>query len=782
MANDILKYTSKDYKSISSDLIDAIPALTDTWTSREDGDPGIVLIKEMSAIGDMLSYNLDKQVLEFYGPTVTQRKNAAKLFELIGYNMHWYRSAMTTVTMTYTPRGFGYMDVLRRASLADDSSIDDIYYEYRLNYSDDYYISVGDHSGCVQIPPVSSLPEWLSEFSYIDVSGEGKWCGTPREAAEHQKDFEQIKNTDAFKNNARTFRDYSKDIYVACCNDSSNLLNLHTYIEDSQKQLDIHPDDYSGLSYSIIPSISSRYVDDSGNYLPTIRLKPFEPTQVKAIQGNLKSITLSATQLQNNKYYLPESELDEENIFVSYKTDATNRLQNSSIFLQRTDNLLTETYISESSKEIDGYESSNGLYVYFQFRVDDFDYPYIELSSYWNTVIPETAQFTIYYFKTSGKYGNITKNFLKRYGQYGSTTLSIENFDTNTSQYDNNGYLLSYCGKNPETAREGYINSLNYVTTFNSLVTIFDFERFTTRLEGMTNSLAVDKQRMIDLNKKIYYECKSYDIDKLKSILGKVNDDDTVETLIKKLYEIRKVVQIDPNNINPTVFPSDIQSESSIDFTDSEFKSYTLNMYPVYGSFRVTDDAGNSVAEFITQRDSDSRSLPYTLYGLLVDRDADASKVWTYIDREYADVHIASVEPKPTYARVFDWYCCGIIHLTKSVSMADAENILSNVKRHLADVFSARNVKFGIKITQMEVIQAVMEADPRIRYFDAGIGDKKVIVYNAQLGESASDFFNIDAYFNPESIMRYVQNTDSSNNLLIIDSSYIQTSSNYIQG
>jgi hypothetical protein len=383
MANDILKYTSKDYKSISSDLIDAIPALTDTWTSREDGDPGIVLIKEMSAIGDMLSYNLDKQVLEFYGPTVTQRKNAAKLFELIGYNMHWYRSAMTTVTMTYTPRGLGYMDVLRRASLADDSSIDDIYYEYRLNYSDDYYISmIGDlHYGCVQIPPVSSLPSWLSEFSYIDVSGEG--CNKPSDTT----DFEKIKNTEAFKDNARTFRGYSKTIYTACCNDSSNLLNLHTYIEDSQRQLDIHPDDYSGLSYSIIPSISSRYVDDSGNYLPTIRLKPFEPTQVKAIQGNLKSITFSATQLQNNKYYLPESELDEENIFVSYKTDTTNSLQNSSIFLQRTDNLLTETYISDSSKEIEDYESSNGLYVYFQFRVDDFDYPYIELSSYWNTVI-----------------------------------------------------------------------------------------------------------------------------------------------------------------------------------------------------------------------------------------------------------------------------------------------------------------------------------------------------------------------------------------------------------
>jgi hypothetical protein len=56
LANEFLNYTSKDYNSIFKDAVDAIPTLTDTWTSTEDGDPGIVLIKLMSALGDMLSY------------------------------------------------------------------------------------------------------------------------------------------------------------------------------------------------------------------------------------------------------------------------------------------------------------------------------------------------------------------------------------------------------------------------------------------------------------------------------------------------------------------------------------------------------------------------------------------------------------------------------------------------------------------------------------------------------------------------------------------------------
>ena len=100
MANEYLKYTSKDYNSIYTDLVSAIPSITDLWTNTEDGDPGIVLVKLMSALGDMLSYNMDKQALEYYSSTVTQRKNAAKLFNLIGYKMHWYRSATNRISVT----------------------------------------------------------------------------------------------------------------------------------------------------------------------------------------------------------------------------------------------------------------------------------------------------------------------------------------------------------------------------------------------------------------------------------------------------------------------------------------------------------------------------------------------------------------------------------------------------------------------------------------------------------------------------------------------------------
>ena len=97
-----IKYTSKDYQSIFSDLVNAIPALTDKWKNYAEDDPGIVLLKEMAYVGDMLCYNMDYQVNEVFPQTATQRKNAAKSYALVGCKMHWYQSATCTAVIQLT--------------------------------------------------------------------------------------------------------------------------------------------------------------------------------------------------------------------------------------------------------------------------------------------------------------------------------------------------------------------------------------------------------------------------------------------------------------------------------------------------------------------------------------------------------------------------------------------------------------------------------------------------------------------------------------------------------
>lgn len=100
LVNPNLSYTSRDYQSILEELKAAIPTLTNLYKPDSDADPGIVLIKLMSMLGDMLSFNLDNAALEVYPRTVMQLPNAQQIFRLVGYKMRWYRSARCQVSIT----------------------------------------------------------------------------------------------------------------------------------------------------------------------------------------------------------------------------------------------------------------------------------------------------------------------------------------------------------------------------------------------------------------------------------------------------------------------------------------------------------------------------------------------------------------------------------------------------------------------------------------------------------------------------------------------------------
>ena len=78
--NGLIKYTSRDYDSIVADFFNMVPMLTELWKPEADADPGVVLGKYLASIADMLGINLDIQANELYAPTVSQRKNAEKIF------------------------------------------------------------------------------------------------------------------------------------------------------------------------------------------------------------------------------------------------------------------------------------------------------------------------------------------------------------------------------------------------------------------------------------------------------------------------------------------------------------------------------------------------------------------------------------------------------------------------------------------------------------------------------------------------------------------------------
>ena len=75
---DTTSYTNKDFRSIWPELIDLVKDLTDKWdpVNSNESDPGVALLKLKAFIADKLNFNIDKNVLEAFPSSVTQRGNA----------------------------------------------------------------------------------------------------------------------------------------------------------------------------------------------------------------------------------------------------------------------------------------------------------------------------------------------------------------------------------------------------------------------------------------------------------------------------------------------------------------------------------------------------------------------------------------------------------------------------------------------------------------------------------------------------------------------------------
>lgn len=97
-------YTNKDFTSVYVELLDLVKDLTSVWdpSISNESDPGVILLKLNAIIADKLAYNSDTNVLETFPLSVTQEKNARQLFEQLGYYMHWYIAASTSVSITWT--------------------------------------------------------------------------------------------------------------------------------------------------------------------------------------------------------------------------------------------------------------------------------------------------------------------------------------------------------------------------------------------------------------------------------------------------------------------------------------------------------------------------------------------------------------------------------------------------------------------------------------------------------------------------------------------------------
>ena len=100
-SNRDINYLSKDFDSIKSDLIDYVKRhFPNDWRDFNDASGGMAILEMMAYVGDVLSFNIDRQVNEAYINRAVETKNIVSLAENFGYQPRNNTAAVVTLAVS----------------------------------------------------------------------------------------------------------------------------------------------------------------------------------------------------------------------------------------------------------------------------------------------------------------------------------------------------------------------------------------------------------------------------------------------------------------------------------------------------------------------------------------------------------------------------------------------------------------------------------------------------------------------------------------------------------
>ena len=620
----IVKYSSRDYQSIMNDFWEVVPSMTELWTPESDSDPGVVLAKFVASCADMLGVNLDLVANEVYAPSVSQRKNAEKIFALIGYNLGFYSAATTEVTFT-------------------NNSGAPITIDFGFNGSN-----------------------FCTLNAYTDITNEARVI-------------------------------------------TYNILPLtNSYgFEESR---------------SIRSTVSSNL--DVFSSVDSVTLGDGESCTRVAVEGELRSFTVSVADVKSNNYIitLPSQHIDTTRVWLKAKSS-----------LASEDFLETQWIQCEDASEFITPEPR------FAVTYDSYSNAQVTVSNYLNQLENyEGNFFTVYWIDCSGVIGCVGEDVLTNLLFAKSQTVEFDSGDITISNLSNtvelpNTYTVT--GASPETAREAYINSRNYINTWNSLITLPDYNRFLNREPGVDTGIVVDCQKVLEYNISIYNDKNLTASQKSKMYITNYDfpagSDD---------FDWGAVLNLgfDPSDPQKFVFATN-------------FKRYTAMCFAVHNDFNNSSYGHGQISK--AQIKNTTNFVRYK----------PPAQFISAVVRDFTPLKSMAVDIEFGYARIFNFYVVGQIFTSSPVSSDVGLSIVQKVKEALALYFAPSNRAFGDVPSVMEIINVVKQADSRIVYFDAGSAATQMIVWD-----------NCDPeYINLISLCKFNDPGITSNNIRIAPSCLI---------
>lgn len=617
----LIKYTSRDYDSLMAEFWNLVPKLTDLWRPEADSDPGVVLGKILASAADMLGINLDILATELFGPSVTQRKNAEKLFSLIGYHLGWYTAARTEVTFT-------------------NNTEEDVSIDFGFNGSN-----------------------FATLNAYTDITGQSRVI-------------------------------------------TYNILPLTNTMGASETR-------------STRDVISSSI--DVFSETDRVLLHPRESITRVAVEGELRSVSVSVEQIKNNNYLikLPSQHLDTTAVWIRAKSSA-----GGDVGTQWVQCASNAEFITPEPR--------------FAVTYDNYSNAQIQVSNYLNQLENyENNYLVIYWIDCSGVIGCVGENVLRNLllakpGQ----TVSAENGDITISNLSNTVELPhthTVTGRSPETAKEAYYNSKNYINTWDSLVTLPDYNRFLNREPGVDCGVVIDCEKALKINLAIYHDDSLTESQKRKMYI--TNYDFPAGDVV---HDWSTVLNMDFDPENPPFA--------------ANFKNYTAMCFAIHNDFQNSSYGQGQVSNAQI-----SNTLNFMRY-------KPPQQFITDVIRDYTPLQSMSVKLEFGYARIFKFFVVGQIFTKKPVSVDVGNQIIERAREALRLFYSPASRTFGAKPTVMEVVEVIQRCDDRVLYFDGGSPSNPIINWQKCDPE----------YFNAISFAKFEDLGTAANNLRIAPSCLIK--------
>ena len=573
-----LSPTKKDFYQIWNELLETAGKISERWdpASTNESDPGVVLLKVLTAVADKLNYQIDENILEAFMPSAAQQESMRKLTEMLGYNMKYYQSATADVTVTYNK-------------------------------------------------PISAPIEGTI---FIDK-------------------FTNVKDIDNTINYVTLEKTY---------------LNNDTYSR-------------------VIPCMEGELVEcetDNDNIISVLQLD------------------------DNNRYYLPETQIAENGIFV---TNIDDGFENEP--WEKVTNLNTQAVGKHCFKF--GFDSKENL-------------PYIQFPDDISTIIEDGLK--IKYLRTTGINGNVSPKILCKFEKPLSwSALENSNDGSSNAEYlDPDNYSVSNAsasktGRNPESLTDAYNNYKKTIGTFDTLITCRDYMnkiyQLTTNDAENTNLVSniIVSDIRDDINKAftlctfgkdgIEYETLARPIDNSTAIEVERdvwNEMEASESDFNKLYKVIETIESgrEPKVLGYYRCIFDGNKYAYTEVSSKAIDHFDLVFYPFKNTYGL-----NSKAEYVKSFKYSDSNLPQILENIKENKTISHNIISPDGDELACIKNYFNLSAKVT--------------TTRKVNAIEQAEILGNIYTKLYENFNMHKVDFGEEIPYDSILEVMENADTRIK-------------------------------------------------------------------